>query len=217
MHDRAYRTYERDGVRYADGVLSDITERKRVEEIRERLAAVVESSGEAIIGKTLDGTINSWNPAAEKLFGYSSSEAVGRPMRMLLPPERVTEELDILERISRGERVSALETIRVRKDGKYVDVSATISPIRNSSGAIIGASKIAHDISEHKRVEEEMRRAKETAEAANRAKSEFLANMSHEIRTPMNGVIGMTELLLDTELSAEQRRFADLVRTSGEA
>ena len=217
VHDRAYRTYERDGVRYADGVLSDITERKRVEEIRERLAAVVESSGEAIIGKTLDGTINSWNPAAEKLFGYSSSEAVGRPMRMLLPPERVTEELDILERISRGERVSALETIRVRKDGKYVDVSATISPIRNSSGAIIGASKIAHDISEHKRVEEEMRRAKETAETASRAKSEFLANMSHEIRTPMNGVIGMTKLLLDTELSAEQRRFADLVRTSGEA
>ena len=137
-------------------IRADITQRKQVEEVRERLAAVVESSDDAIIGKTLDGTITAWNSGAEKLFGYSSSEAVGQSIRMLLPPERAGEESDILARIGRGECVSHFETVRVRKDGKNIDISATISPLRDSSGAIVGASKIARDITERRRVEEKL-------------------------------------------------------------
>ncbi|MGA6988325.1 MAG: PAS domain S-box protein [Terriglobales bacterium] len=137
-------------------IRADITERKRAEEVRERLAAVVESSDDAIISKTLDGIITAWNPGAEKVFGYLSAEAVGKPMRMLIPPERANEELDILARIGRGESVEHFETIRVRKDGTHIDVSATISPIKDSSGAIVGASKIARDITERKRGEAAM-------------------------------------------------------------
>ncbi len=129
----------------------EMAERQRAEETRGRLAAVVESSDDAIISKTLEGTITSWNPGAQKLFGYSSSEAVGKSMCMLLPPELANEEADILRRIGCGERVNHFETVRVRKDGRKIDVSATISPILDSSGVIVGVSNIARDISEHKR------------------------------------------------------------------
>ncbi len=144
----------------------DVTEREQADQVRERLAAVVESSEDAIISKTLDGTITAWNPGAQKLFGYSSSEAVGKPMRMLLPPERANEESDILARIRRGESVDHFETVRVRKDGKKIDISATISPLRDSSGAIVGASKIARDITERKRAEDAVRESLATSEAA---------------------------------------------------
>lgn len=128
----------------------------RQEEEHGRLAALVDSSDDAIIGKRLDGTITSWNPGAERLFGYSSWEAVGKSMRMLLPPERADEESDILARIGRGERIEHFETVRVRKDGTKIDVSVTISPIKNSRGTIVGASKIARDISERKRAADEL-------------------------------------------------------------
>jgi len=147
-------------------IRADITERKRAEEVRERLAAVVNSSDDAIVGKTLDGTITAWNRGAEKVFGYSSSEAVGKPMAMLIPPERASEEPDILARIGRGESVEHFETIRVRKDGTYIDISATISPIRDSSGVIVGASKIARDITERKRAEETLRESLATSDRA---------------------------------------------------
>jgi PAS domain S-box-containing protein len=135
-------------------IRTDITERKRGEGVRDRLAAAVESSNDAIISRTLDGTITAWNPGAERLFGYSSSEALGKPLQMLVPPERVNEEFDALERIGRGERVDHFETVRVRKDGRNINVSVTILPIKDSSGAIVGASKIARDITERKQVEE---------------------------------------------------------------
>jgi PAS domain S-box-containing protein len=135
-------------------IRTDITERKHGEGVRDRLAAAVESSNDAIISRTLDGTITAWNPGAEKLFGYSSLEALGKPMQMLVPPERANEESDALARIGRGERVDYFETVRVRKDGKNVDVSVTILPIKDSSGAIVGASKIARDIGERKRTEQ---------------------------------------------------------------
>jgi PAS domain S-box-containing protein len=134
-------------------IRTDITERKRAEAVHEHLAAVVASSDDAIISKTLQGTIASWNSGAEKLFGYSAAEAVGKPMMMLLSPERTHEELDILARIGRGESVNHFETVRVRKDGTKIDISATVSPIKDSRGAIIGASKIARDITERKQAE----------------------------------------------------------------
>ncbi|MGA2981143.1 MAG: PAS domain S-box protein [Terriglobales bacterium] len=136
---------------------SEITVRRRAEAVSERLAAVVESSDDAIISKTLDGTIATWNPGAEKLFGYSSSEAVGKPMGMLIPPERADEEYDILARIGGGESIEHFETVRVRKDGKTIDVSVTISPIRDNGGAIVGASKIARDITERKLAQDALR------------------------------------------------------------
>ncbi|MGA9558936.1 MAG: PAS domain S-box protein [Terriglobales bacterium] len=124
------------------------------EEAREWLAAVVRSSDDAIIGKTLEGTITAWNPGAEKLFGYPSAEAMGKSMLMLVPADRANEETEILARIGRGEQVDHFETIRVRKDGRTIAISATISPIRNRSGVIVGASKIARDITERKRAEQ---------------------------------------------------------------
>lgn len=134
-------------------IRADITQRKRMEGARRWLAAVVESSDDAIISKTLDGTITSWNRGSEKTFGYSAEEIVGQSMLLLFPPERVAEEADILARIGRGENVQHYETVRVRKDGTRIDISATISPIRDAAGRIIGASKIAQDITERKRAE----------------------------------------------------------------
>ena len=148
------------------GTNTDITELRRAEEIRERLAAVVDSSDDAIISKNREGTITAWNHAAEKMFGYSSSEAVGNPIQMLIPPERANEEQDIQSRIGHGESVKRCETVRVRKDGTYIDVSATISPIRDHRGEIVGASQIARDITESKRAEETLKESLLTSERA---------------------------------------------------
>ncbi len=134
-------------------IRADITERRRAEEARGWLAAIVESSEDAIISKDLQGIITAWNRGAEKVFGYSTSEAIGKPMLMLIPPERANEESDILERIRRGESVKHFETVRVRKDGTRVDISEAISPIRDASGATVGASKIARDITQRKQAE----------------------------------------------------------------
>jgi len=138
------------------GFIRDISERKRQEALRNQYAAIVESSDDAIVAKTPQGIITSWNRGAERVFGYSAAEAIGRPIVMLFPEGRLDEETDILKTIARGESVDHFETVRVRKDGTSIDVSATISPIRNESGEITGASKIARDISERKRAENEL-------------------------------------------------------------
>ena len=132
------------------GIVRDITERKRMEEVRERFAAIVQQSDDAIVSKTLGGIITSWNAGAQKLFGYSTQEAVGKSMGMLIPAERADEEPDILARITRGQSIDHFETVRVRKDGKLIDVAVTISPIKDGRGKIIGASTIARDITERK-------------------------------------------------------------------
>jgi PAS domain S-box-containing protein len=133
---------------------AETVERKRVSELRERLAAIVDSSDDAIMSKDLNGTIDAWNRGAEELFGYAATEAIGHSMLMLFPPDRAIEESDILGRIRRGEAMDHFETVRVRKDGTKINVSATVSPIRDASGVIVGASTIARDITERKRVEE---------------------------------------------------------------
>ncbi len=138
-------------------LLSEVAVRKRTEEMRERLASIVDSSDDAILSKTLEGTITAWNRGAEKIFGYSAAEIVGKPMLVLLPPGRIDEESDLLTRIRRGESVEHFETVRVRKDGTNIDVSVTISPIRDANDAVVGASKVARDITQRKRAEESLR------------------------------------------------------------
>jgi len=134
----------------------DVTECKRAEEARAYLAAIIASSGDAIVGKTLDSVITSWNEAAERMFGYTAAEAVGQQIYLIIPPERHGEEGQILERLRRGERIEHFETVRRRKDGTHIDVSLTVSLIKDSEGRIIGASKIARDITERKRAEQRL-------------------------------------------------------------
>jgi len=142
-------------------VFRDITERRQAEVTQLRLAAIVESSDDAIISKTLDGIITSWNTGAERIFGYTAGEVIGQPITILIPPDRPNEEPQIIERLRRGERIDHYETVRVRKDGRRIDISLTVSPIRDAEGQIIGASKIARDITERKRIEEELHRQRE--------------------------------------------------------
>lgn len=134
------------------GFVTDITKRKHEEKARAQLAAIVESSDDAIISKTLDGIITTWNPGAEKLFGYAADECVGKPMLMLFPPESAQEEAEILQRITQGETTSHLDTIRLAKDGSRIDVSVTISPIRDGNGQIVGVSNVARSIAERKQM-----------------------------------------------------------------
>ncbi len=141
----------------AVNMLVDLTERKRTDDAAQHLSAIVESSFDAIVSKDLDGVITSWNRSAERLFGYSSEEVVGQSVRMLIPADHQDEETNILARIRRGERVESFETIRQRKDGSLVPVSLTISPVRNAAGRIVGASKIARDISATKESEQRIR------------------------------------------------------------
>jgi PAS domain S-box-containing protein len=134
-------------------VFRDVSEEKRAEAERARLAAIVDSSDDAIISKTLQGIVTSWNKGAQRIFGYTADEVVGKPITMLFPLDRLHEEVDILAKLSRGEHIDHYETIRVRKSGEHFPISVTVSPIRDSSGHIIGASKIAQDITERKKAE----------------------------------------------------------------
>ena len=141
----------------AVNMLVDISERKTTEENAQRLASIVESSDDAIVSKDLNGVITSWNGGAERLFGYSAEEVIGRPITILIPPDRQAEEPEILARIRRGEVINHYETIRQRKDGSLLDISLTVSPIKNAEGKVIGVSKIARDITERRRAEEQQR------------------------------------------------------------
>jgi len=152
-------------------LLEDTTEQKRAAEASLRLAAIVRWSEEAVIGKDLDGIITAWNPAAERLFGFTAPEAIGRSIRMIVPADRQTEEDEVLSRLRRGETIEHFETVRIRKDGTPISIAVTVSPIKDADGRIVGASKIARDIGERLRTEVERDRLL-TAEQAARARAE---------------------------------------------
>jgi PAS domain S-box-containing protein len=159
-------------------VFRDVTDRRGAEEAQARLAAIVESSHDAIVSKSLDGTIMTWNAGAERIFGYSEHEAVGQPITLIIPPELLDEEKLILGKIRNGEPIEHFETIRVTKGGQRLHISLTVSPIRNAEGKVVGASKVARNITDRIELERALR-------AADHQKDDFIALLAHELRNPL--------------------------------
>jgi PAS domain S-box-containing protein len=210
-------THKRDAAGKAvelQGLVQDITDRKRAEEVQQRMAALVESADDAILTKGLDGIIRSWNPGAERLLGYRADEIIGQPISRLLPPDRQDEELMILDQLRKGKRVSHFETVRRRRDGSLVDVSLTISPMFDHSGIVAGASKIMRDISERKRAGDELRRSNEDLARKNQDLDEFVYTASHDLRAPLTGVGTVAQWILDDDgaISAESRARLVLIQ-----
>jgi PAS domain S-box-containing protein len=174
----------------------DVSALKNRDELQALLAAIVESSDDAIVSKSLDGVIRSWNSGAERIFGYAEREAVGRPITLIIPPERQDEERDIIARLRRGERIEHFETVRRAKDGGLINVSLTVSPVRDAAGRIIGASKVARDITARAAAEKAL-------QEASRYKDEFLAVLAHELRNPLAPIKNGMQLLRLTAPGSE--------------
>ena len=191
---------------------------------RAHLVAIVESSDDAIISKTLDGIITSWNKGAERIFGWSREEAIGKPITMIIPEDRFDEEPQILARLRAGERVDHFRTRRQTKDGRLIYISATISPVVDDAGTIVGVSKVARDITQDGLIHQQLQHAKETAErareaaeTAHRAKDDFLSVLSHELRTPLTPVLLAVELMAnDSAFPAHLRDQLQMVRRNVE-
>jgi PAS domain S-box-containing protein len=219
--ERGQAILGRDGERKLDGAIFDLTEHKHAEVERLKLAAIVESSDDAIVGTDLDDRITSWNRGAERLYGYPASETIGQPFSLLIPEELSDERPLLIARVVGGENIRSFETVRMRRDGIRVDVSLTLSPIRDAAGAIAGVSTIARDITAEKRVRREREQLVTELEDQNerlreldRLKDEFVALVSHELRTPLTSIRGYLELVLEGEagdLTDEQRQFLGVV------
>jgi PAS domain S-box-containing protein len=199
-------------------------DRVRVHEAQARLAAIVDSSDDAIVSAGLDGTVQSWNAGAERMLGYAATEMVGRSMAILVPPERQEDRAPVAALLARGERVKPFDTVRLHKDGRPVDVSVAMSGIYDGDGRAVGVSTVARDITDRKRVEAQRNRIRaldaenQRIQDASRLKNEFLANMSHELRTPLNAVIGFASLMHDGRvgpISDEQKEYlGDILASS---
>jgi len=181
-----------EGKKYFTVILRDITQRKRLEAAQAHFESLVASSEDAIIGESLDGLVLSWNRAAEDMTGYTAQEVIGRPLSDFLPKEDSEKERNFLALVVRGESIDQYEAVRIRKDGRPLSVSLTISPIRNDQGYVIGASRIVRDITEKRKLQEELHRAGRLAELGTLA-----SGMAHEIGTPMNVILGRAEYLMD--------------------
>jgi len=223
VHDRAVATYERDGVRYADGLLTDITERKRAEEaLREsedKFRELAENVQAVYWMMSPGGNKTLYiSPAYEQIWGRSRESLYQNPMSWVeaIHPDDLEQACLASSKKMHGQALESVYRIRTPQ-GQEKWIRDRAFPVRDASGQLIRVVGLAEDFTERKQAEEEMRKAKEAAEAANQAKSQFLSNMSHELRTPMNGVLGMTGMLLETELTPEQARYAEAVHTSGEA
>ena len=182
-------------------IIRDISHEKLNAREVARLGAIVDSADDAIVSKDLNGIVLTWNKAAEQMFGFSPDEMIGRSITTIIPEDRLPEEEEVLRRIRSGRSVRHFETVRRRKDGSPVEISLTVSPIRGADGRIIGASKIARDITAQ-------RRLARAAEEANRVKDEFLAMLSHELRTPLNAVLGYTRMLRSGQFSEDRQERA---------
>ena len=185
-------------------VFRDVTDRKRAEETQARLAAIVESSDDAIVSKTLDGVIRTWNAGARRIFGYTAEEAVGRSITLIIPKDRLAEERAILERLVRGERVESFETVRVARDGRLLDISLTVSPLHDAEGHVIGASKVARDISARKRAE--------AAQRAGEVRRRFLAELAAATQplTDADEVMAVTARMLAEHLGVDRCAYAEV-------
>lgn len=211
----SFGEYKKGRERRFSGVLRDITQRREYESKANQLSAIVKFSDDAIISKDLNGVIQSWNTGAENIFGYTEKEILGKNIRILFSPEKLQEEDEIIAKIKRGEVIEHYPTARIRKDGTSVPVSITASPIKDASGNVIGASKIARDISSAVQAAEEKERLlldatelKRAAEWANQEKDRFLASLSHELRTPLVSVLGYATLLAKNKLKGEETMIA---------
>ncbi len=203
-----------------------VVERARAEEVAAQLAAIVNSSNDAIIGKDLNSIVTSWNAGAERVFGYAANEMIGSPITRLIPSDRQSEELQIINRVRNGESVEHFDTLRVAKDGHLIDIAVTVSPIRDKTGEIVGASKVARDITERKAATEKIRQLnleledrviERTAqlEAANKELEAFSYSVSHDLRSPLRAMDGFSQAVLEDygpQLPAEGKRYLQTIR-----
>ncbi len=188
------------------GINIDITSRKEAEQAQRRLAAIVESSDDAIFGKDLNGIVTSWNPGAEKMFGYSANEMIGRSITTIIPPELQEDERRILKAIGRGERVVQYETVRLTKSGERIDVSLTISPVRDETGRVIGAAKTARDITQQKKTEQALRTTERLASVGRMA-----ATVAHEINNPLEAVTNLVYLAKGSAALSDVQEFLNAI------
>ncbi len=213
----------KDGTTVHLALARDVTIRNRDEGATLLLGAIVDSSDDAIVSKDLNGIITSWNKGAERLFGYTAAETLGQPIMILIPPDRLNEEPKILDSLRRGERVDHFETLRQRKDGTLIDISLTISPVKDKDGRVIGASKIARDITERKLSEQaiatlvrDQKRIEAELRRANKDLEQFAYSASHDLKEPLRNVQIYSELLarrLGTQLGDDVKECVEHLRT----
>ena len=192
--------------------IRDVSARIAAETAQRHLAAIVNSSDDAIVSKSLEEIVLSWNPGAARVYGYTADEMLGKPISLLVPPGRTDELPRLLAGIREGRSFDHFHTVRRRKDGKDIHVSLTLSPIRDITGAIIGASSIARDITDEKRAEEELKKAKAAAETANRELESFSYSVAHDLRAPLRAISGFSEILLGDQRDRLDARGQDYLR-----